>query len=269
MDLHLHDRRALITGAGDGIGRQTAITLGQEGARCFLVGRTEATLTATAELVESAGGRAQVLTADLSDTGAARRAVEAARGELGGLDILVNTIGPFPPFPVPDPLYGEDAGWQFTFDNIFLNFVALCREVLPAMKQQRSGAVVNVAANSARWFNPMTAQYAAMKSAVAHVTKNYARDVAPHGVRINSVHPGWVKKDDVIRHITETAAAEGISEFDAERGMVWGHDGSTLFWSGRMGTPAEYADVITYLVSDRASYVNGAVIGVDGGSPVA
>jgi len=209
-----------------------------------------------------------VLAADISDTSEASRVVREARERLGGLDILVNTVGPFPSFPVPDPLFGDDDGWDFTFRNIFLDFVALCRDALPAMKEQRRGAVVNVSANSARWYNPMTAQYAAMKAAAVHVTKNYARNVAPFGVRVNSVHPGWVKKEDRAQEIADLAASEGKTEHDVEQSMVWGHDGDVLFWSGRMGMLQEYADVITYLVSDRASYVNGAVISVDGGSPV-
>jgi 3-oxoacyl-[acyl-carrier protein] reductase len=266
MDLGLKGKGALVVGAGSDVGRATAVALAAEGARLILVGRGVPALEETAAAIGRAAS-VQALPGDARDAADVARFVAEARERLGGIDILVNTVGPFPSNPdVTEPMYGHDASWETAFDTLLMTAVRICREVIPPMKAAGRGAVVNLAANSARYYNPMTAQYGAMKAALTHVTKNWARDAGPHGVRVNAVLPGYIKTVGMAGMVESRARTEGKAADQVEHDMVAGHD--SIFWSGRMGRPEEYADVIAYLVSDRASYINGALVPVDGGSPV-
>jgi 3-oxoacyl-[acyl-carrier protein] reductase len=268
MDLGLTGRVALVAGAGSDVGREVARRLAAEGARVGLVGRTESALAETAELIAAAGGSpALVVPGDSREDASVLAAVARVSDELGPIQVVVNTVGPFPRDPrVPEPMYGDDASWEWVFENLFMTAVRLTRAVMPAMKADGSGSIVHLAANSARYYHPMTAQYAAMKSTLVHATKNWARDAIKSGVRVNAVLPGWIQGQALADQIAADSAAAGRSADDWERAIVAEHD--SIFWSGRMGKLAEYADVITFLVSDRASYINGALIPVDGGSPV-
>jgi len=266
MDLGLKDKGALVVGAGSDVGRATAVTLAAEGARLVLVGRGAAALEETAAAIGAAAS-VHVRPGDARDAADVSRFVGEARARLGGIDILVNTVGPFPRDPtVTEPMYGHDESWGTAFDGVLMTAVRICREVIPAMKAAGRGSVVNLAANSARYYNPLTAQYGAMKAALTHVTKNWARDAGSHGVRVNAVLPGYIRTAAMAGLVESRAKADGKTAGQAEHDMVAGHD--SIFWSGRMGRPEEYADVIAYLVSDRASYINGALVPVDGGSPV-
>jgi 3-oxoacyl-[acyl-carrier protein] reductase len=103
-----------------------------------------------------------------------------------------------------------------------------------------------------------------MKAALLHVTKNWARDGANAGVRVNAIMPGWVKGEGVEARLAEEAARTGAAVVDLEAGLVGRHAG--VFWNRRMGLPQDYADAIAFLVSERAAYINGALVPVDGGS---
>jgi 3-oxoacyl-[acyl-carrier protein] reductase len=266
MELGLNGRGALIVGAGGDVGRSTAIQLASEGVRLVLAGRNEERLRETAALAKG-DTEPLVVPADVTIAAEADTLVAAATEHLGTIDIVVNTVGPFPRDPsVTEPMYGHDDSWTAVFDSILMPAVRVCRLVIPAMKAAGSGAVVNLAANSARHYAPMTAQYGAMKASLAHVTKNWARDAAPFGVRVNAVLPGWIKGDAIAERLDDVAAEQKTTAAEVERGMAAGRD--STFWSGRMGRVEEYADVITFLVSDRASFVNGALVAVDGGSAV-
>ena len=270
MDLGLNGKVALVVGAGADVGRAAAVLLAREGARVILVGRRREALEETARLAAAGGAEALVLTCDARDPDQVTASVAAAVAAAGRIDLMVNTVGPYPlpeDYPdVPEPMYGNDASWAKIFDNVFMPAVRFSREVIPRMKAQGSGAVVHLAANSARYYNPTTAQYAAMKSALVHATKNWARDAGKHGVRVNAVLPGWIKGGGMQQRLAEAAARAGRPVADFERVMVAAHD--NLFWSPRMGRTDEYADAIVFLLSDRASYINGALLPVDGGTPV-
>jgi len=263
MDLGLKGKGALVVGAGADVGRATALLLAQEGARLVLAGRNRSSLEETARLA----GHGEVVIADLASSESAGALVREAEQRLGGVDVLVNTVGPFPRDPaVPVPAYGHDESWLAAFDSLFLSAARLGREAIPLMKARGRGAVVNLAANSARHYTAGTGQYGAMKAALAHLTKNWARDCAASGVRVNAVLPGWIKGAALAETLRADAAAAGVAPRDLEADTMVGHDRN--FWSPRMGTPEEYAAAIAFLVSDRASYINGALIPVDGGSAI-
>jgi 3-oxoacyl-[acyl-carrier protein] reductase len=267
MDLGLRGKNILIVGAGADVGRATAIRCASEGARVVLAGRRRDRLEATRADVGAAGGYADLVTADLATPEGARELASAVEAATGGLDVLVNTVGPFlRDATVPAPMYGHDESWSRAFETILLSSVRLCREIIPAMKTRGRGSVIIVGANSARYYNPSTAQFGAMKAALVHLTKNWARDAGPHGVRVNAVLPGWIRGEAMASRLADEGAARSIPPEQVEAGMMRGHD--ALYWTARMGRPEEYADVIAFLAGSRASYVNGALVPVDGGSPV-
>lgn len=270
MDMGLEGKSALVIGAGADIGRATAVTLAREGASLVLAGRRREALEATAAEVQALGARVCIACGDLADPKGPEKLTHEALAVANRLDLLVNTAGPFPVRGLAQggagPLYSDDASWTEAFENVFMTAARLTREVLPLMKAQGSGAIVHLGANSARYYNPMTAQFAAMKAALVHATKNWARDAAPHGVRVNAVLPGWIRSERTVQRLERAAADAGVSVGDAERDMVIGHD--KLYWTARMGRPQEYADAIVYLLSERASYINGALVPVDGGTAV-
>jgi len=210
------------------------------------------------------------LPANLARAEAVAQLVAETLRMAGRIDLLVNTAGQFPLRGLnPNdhgPIYGDDESWTEAFDNVLLIAVRLMREIMPVMKAQRGGAVVHLGANSARYYNPMTAQFGAMKAALVHAVKNWARDGAAHGVRVNAVLPGWIRGEGAVARLEQAAREAGVPLDEMERRQVVGHD--NLYWTARMGTPAEYADAIVYLLSPRASYINGALMPVDGGSPV-
>ncbi|MET0371390.1 MAG: SDR family oxidoreductase [Sphingobium sp.] len=268
MDLGLTGKRVLIAGAGGDVGRATALVLAREGAVTTLVGRTRKTLEETAALVRDLGGVAHVVPGDAGSSEAVTAIVTKAVEIMGGLDALANTIGPFPSkwreIPGFDPLYGNDESWADNFQAVFMGPVRLVRECLMLMKRNRHGAIVTLAANSAKHHSAGTAQYAAMKAALAHITKNWARDAIRSGVRVNAVLPGWIRTAAVDKRIAAEVAREGLSDKAIEQKLIEAHE--NVFWSGRMGGVEEYAQVIAFLLSDRASYVNGVLLSVDGGS---
>ncbi|MCB2048454.1 MAG: SDR family oxidoreductase [Novosphingobium sp.] len=268
IDYGLAGKRAIVVGAGKDVGRELAIALAGEGARVVLAGRGRGPLEDTAAMIASQGGEAHVVAVDLHDPQGADSLAGHARTMLGGVDLVGNTAGVFPTSRLgpghPSPALGIDEGWNEAFEWVLMSAVRLTRAVLPGMIEQGSGAMVHLGANSSRDYRAMTGQFGAMKAALAHVVKNWAREGGTAGVRVNAVHPGWIKGDGVTAMIADSAGKAGISLAEQERALVGNH--GDHYWTPRMGLPGEYADAMLFLLSDRASYINGAMLPVDGGS---
>jgi 3-oxoacyl-[acyl-carrier protein] reductase len=268
IDYGLGGKRAIVVGAGKDVGRELAITLAREGARVVLAGRKRDPLEESAAAIAALGGEAHVVPVDLHDPQGADSLAAQARTLLGGIDLVGNTAGVFPTSRLgpghPSPALGIDEGWNEAFEWVLMSAVRLTRAVLPDMIAQRSGAMVHLGANSSRDYRAMTGQFGAMKAALAHVVKNWAREGGAAGVRVNAVHPGWIKGEGVTAQVTRAALAAGIPVEEQERAQVGNH--GDHYWTPRMGLPSEYADAMLFLLSERASYINGAMLPVDGGS---
>ncbi|MGC5567719.1 SDR family NAD(P)-dependent oxidoreductase [Streptomyces sp. FR-108] len=240
------DSWAMVTGSTSGIGRETALLLAEDGYRILVCGRDRDRAAETRKTIVSAGGQAVDLVADLTDIAAVRRLIDETRQVLDGepLDVLINNAGGgvFAP---------TEATTETMFDDAFnLNVKApymLVGEFAPLMAERGRGAIVNVGSLSTRMAASGTSAFQAAKAALSMLTKSWTAEYGPRGVRVNSVDPGYIL----------TRVNEDIRD-------MFGNYLASLP-AGRGGTPQEVAEVIRFLVSPQASYVQGAVLAVDGG----
>jgi NAD(P)-dependent dehydrogenase (short-subunit alcohol dehydrogenase family) len=245
----LEGRVALVTGAGRGIGRATAVALSREGARVVGVSRSAEEL---ASLREECGAVAVPL--GLDDPAGCRAAVDAARA-LGPVQILVNNAG--------IGSANDDAAWRIEASswhathaiNLHAPF-ELARLVLPDMIDAGWGRVVSVSSTSGLFAGPDEAAYSSSKHALIGLARSLAIDAAPHGVTSNTVCPGWVRTEMAERSARAAAALRGI-----EPEEIWA-ERAAQYPEGRVLSPEEVAEVIAFLCSPRASGINGQAITV-------
>lgn len=257
MDLGLSGRRALVCGASSGLGRAIARELAAEGARVVVVSRTQDRIARAAqEIAEETGAEVQALTADLSTDDGPRFAVEHATERLGGLDILVtNTGGPSSgPFEDHSP-----ETWRRTYDALLHSVVELTRAVLPTMRAQRWGRIVNVTSISVK--QPVAGLILSntFRAGVTGFARTIANEAAADGITVNNVLPGYTRTDRLIELAAAGAARAGT---DAEAVQEsW----RSQVPAGRLGEPDELAALTAFLCSNRAGYITGQSIAVDGG----
>ncbi|MFF4268670.1 SDR family NAD(P)-dependent oxidoreductase [Streptomyces sp. NPDC001536] len=246
-----HDRTVLVTGAGSGIGRCVALAFAAEGARVVVAGRRREPLDATAALIEEAGGKALVVTGDVTRAADVRAVVAAAVDHFGSLDVAVNNAGVFrggqPLADLPE------SDWTEQLDiNVTGVFHALQAEIHQMRTQPSGGAIVNIASVfGVHARHPGATAYAATKAAVSVLTRGAARDHIGDGVRINAVSPGPVE--------TEMSLLPGETEAERAERM----ENSVPL--GRASATAEIAAAVLYLASDDASSVVGTDLVVDSG----
>ncbi|GIJ44036.1 short-chain dehydrogenase [Virgisporangium aliadipatigenens] len=237
----LAGKTALVTGATAGIGRAVAVRLAEHGAEVVAHGRDAARGAELVSAIAEKGGRARFVTADLS----AAEEVERLAAAAGEVDILVNNAGVYVHIPTP-------ATSAAVFDqHLAINTRApfqLVAALVPGMVERGRGTIVNISATSASAVAPVGAAYGASKAALETLTRYWATEFGGSGVRVNAVSPGPVRTPGTEPLI---AAFPGATE--------------TMNARGRIGDPEEIADVVLFLVEERSSYVNGAVVGVHGG----
>lgn len=245
MDLGLGNRVALVLGASSGLGRGVALALAQQGARVALVSRSAERLAPVAEAI---GDAAQPFTADTADLDRMATLVPEVEAALGPVDVLVlNTGGPPPGMAMDNPV--EE--WEEAFRSLVLAPRALIEASLPGMRERGWGRIVNVASSSIREPILGLTLSNANRMAALGLLNTLAREVAGDGVTVNTIATG--------RFATPRAASNYGSLEEAERIAA----GDVP--AGRLGTPEEYGDLVAFVCSDRASYLTGAVIALDGG----
>jgi len=242
---HLMGTTALVTGGNSGIGRATALALAEHGAHVILSGRDAGRGEQAAAEIRARGGAADFVKADLGDEASARHLARQAT-ELGGghVDILVNNAGAYPFGPTHEATADD-------FDKVYnLNVKVpffLVAELAPKMAERGHGAIVNVSTMVAEFGMAQMALYGSSKAALVLLTKSWAAEYGPSGVRVNAVSPGP----------TRTEGAAGMGEALDQL--------AAAAPARRVGLPEEIASAIVYLASDEASFVQGALLPVDGG----
>ena len=247
VDLGLKDRVAIVTGGSRGIGRSIALALAGEGCNVAICARGEEALRKTETELRERGVQTLASPVDVTDAEAVDAFVGRVAVELGRIDVLVNNVG------------GTGRGetdeqvWQGTFDINVMAAIRATRAVLPHMRAGRYGSIIHITSIYGRESGGNPA-YNAMKSAMNSHAKSLASQLAPEGIRVNAVAPGSIRHPGGSWDRRVLEDPEGMKRF-VEQNIP----------SGRFGAPEEIADVVTFLASDRARWVTGACINVDGG----
>ncbi len=243
----LTGRVGLVTGAGRGMGRASAERIAADGARVVVNDLDETRAAEVADRLVSEGAEAIGVAADVSDAADVSRLVDTAREAFGDVDILVNNAGVLRRTGILD--LGEDE-WDLVLD-VNLKGTYLCtRAVLPAMKASGWGRVVNISSSAGRSVSTLGGpHYTTAKAAVLGFTRAVAREMAPFGITLNAVCPGLVNTEMVSEVITEAQTQAYADSFPIKR----------------LAEPQEVAELVAFLASDRAAYITGASLDINGG----
>jgi NAD(P)-dependent dehydrogenase (short-subunit alcohol dehydrogenase family) len=265
MDLGLRDAAAVVTGGSSGMGRAAAECFAEDGARVAVLARRRAELDETVAALRKLGSPDAVgIAADVTDAAAVAAAFAEVGARWGALNILVNTVGPGDTGTI-DTL--DDEAWQRSLELGVMSVVRCTRAALPWLRKAEWGRIVNVSAQSTKRQAPTLIAYTAAKSALASVSKNLAKTLAPENILVNTVSPGTFLSGGVRSWLQRIAQERGVdpdSLADLNRIIAEEfHEPSDL---GRAGLPGEIGAVIAFLASRRNSYMTGANVNVDGGS---
>ena len=257
MDLQLTGRVAVIGGASKGLGRACADSLAQEGAQLALCSRNPQELqTAAAEIRAATHAEVIPIPADLSQPDGIRHLIQTAAAHYGRLDILIaNSGGP----PEGRPLNTTEETWQRAIDLALSFFIRAAREAAPYMQQQQWGRIVNILASTVyQPIDNLVTSGVTRMGAVAYA-KSLADEVGRDNILVNNVAPGFLMTERM-RHIFATRAQETGQDLETIL-----HARAAAIPVGRFGRPQELADFVTYLASNKNTYITGATILVDGG----
>ena len=253
MDLELGGKVVVVTGGSDGLGRALCRSLVAEGARVALCGRDPERLARTTAELAGAGGDVLGVTADVTDPAALASLVEAARSRWGRIDGVVNNAGGLSAHRVLDT---DDRLWEDDFSLKVLAAVRMARLAVPDL-QEHGGSIVCTLALSAKVPGPASTPTSVSRAAGLALTKALSLDVAPQGIRVNAVLVGFMESGQWEKMARERGQDLGdlYRDLAAERKIPL----------GRVGRAEEFADLVTFLLSPRSSYVTGAAVNCDGG----
>lgn len=257
MDLGLKDRVALVAASSQGIGRATAEAFAAEGCRIAMCARNKQTLQASAEKIRKQY-KVEVLEEafDVTDAAAVSRFVAAVAGKFGSVDICVtNAGGP----PAKGFLAATLEEWQRALELNFLSTVYFAREVIPHMQRKRWGRIVTLTSITTKQPVADLVLSNAVRAAVVGLVKSLANEFGKDGILVNNVGPGFTATDRLKELAAARAPGSGKSESEIFEG--WAADAPLK----RLGEPREVAETIVWLASERASYITGQTVLVDGG----
>ncbi len=258
MDLGIQGRTGIVTGGSRGIGRETARCLLEAGVRVAICARTKDQLEKTREeLATQTRGEVLAVVADTSVEGALQRLIGETVARFGGVDILVNNAG---------QMYSgrfdalTDQGLQTQLDTKLFGFLRAIRLVFPLMKAKRWGRIVNIIGGAGREPDPYMFGSGMTNSALLNLTKSFSTEFGEHGILVNAVCPGWVDTTMWRRNAAGLAAEVGARTEEEARRLA-----ARKSALNRFGRPEELANAITFLCSQRASFITGQSLCVDGG----
>ena len=256
MDLGLKGKVALVAAASRGLGRAAAEALAREGASVFICSRTPKAAEVAKEIAQSTGAEVEGCIADVSaplDRDILLRKVEE---RFGKVDILVTNAGGPPAGSFED---FDDSFWYEAFDLNFMSVVGLVRGVVPGMKERGWGRIVTITSIAVKQPIEGLILSNAVRTGVVGLVKTLSKELAPHGITVNNVCPGYTATERLKELAKAIAEKEGIPESEAEGRWC------SQIPMGRLGRPEELANLIAFLASERASYITGASVQVDGG----
>ncbi len=257
MDLGLKDRVALVAASSQGLGKAIAIGLAREGAKLALCARTEAALSATAEQIRrETGSEVFARPLDLTAAEDVRTFVADTVKRFGRLDICVANAGGPPSKSFADT---SEEDWRYAVDLNLMTTVHLARETLPIMRERRWGRFIAITSISVKQPLDGLVLSNAVRSGVAGLVKTLANEYGPYNVLVNNVCPGFTATSRLISLAEQLAKREGVERREIE--ARWALQ-SPL---GRIGQPEELANLVAFLASERAGYITGVSIPVDGG----
>ncbi|WP_426754747.1 SDR family oxidoreductase [Myxococcus sp. Y35] len=253
FDLELKNRRALVTGGTKGVGAAVVAALVEAGVK----------VVATARTVPSDTAGVHYIAADVTTVEGCAQVARDALAHLGGIDILVNVLGGSSAPGGGFAALGEDE-WQKELNLNLMPAVRLDRALLPSMLAQRAGVIVHVTSIQRELPLPeSTTAYAAAKAALSTYSKSLSKEVAPKGVRVVRVSPGWVETEASV-HLAERLAAQAGTDYEGGKQIIMESLGGIPL--GRPAKPREVADLIAFVVSPRAGSITGTEYVIDGGT---
>jgi len=257
MDLGLKGKAAIVAAASKGLGRAVAQELAREGAQVAICARDAGHLEqAAAEIRKATGAEVFKQAMDVTDHDAVRKFVAAVEARFGRVDICVTNAGGPPAKKFADISIDE---WRAAVDLTLMSAVYFAKEVLPRMQKNRWGRLIAITSVSVKQPIDGLLLSNSIRAAVTGMTRTLANEYGPHGITVNAVCPGYTRTERLDELAGRISATEGIP---AEKAFDrW----SAQIPLGRVASPEEFAAAVTFLASERASYVNGVSLAVDGG----
>ncbi len=251
FDLGIQGKIAIITGGSDGLGRATAVRLAAEGCKVVICARRAEHLNMAAEaIMEETGGEVLAIPADVAKAEDIDTLVEGTLRRFNGVDIVINNAGKSAAASLEDV---DDAAWQEDIDLKIMAAVRLCRRTIPIMRERGGGAIVNAAIVAGKAPPAGALPTSVSRAAGINLTKSLANEYAADKIRVNTVCIGLIKSAQWDRRAGNREVEELYSEMSAKVPL------------GRVGEAEEYADLVAFLVSERAAYITGTAVNIDGG----